>query len=210
MSRSEKFRDIAAHTRDIYERNAARFDAERVKSLIERKWLARFCALLPAGGSVLDVGCGTGDPIARDFIERGYGVTGVDFSEAMLAVARARCPDARWLCADMRRLALGETFDGIVGWHSFFHLTPDEQASTLTKLAAHLAPGGALMLTVGPEAGEVTGHVGDEVVYHASLSRRDYELGLAALGLRIVEFTVSDDDCGGATVLLARKQKKAA
>lgn len=210
MSRSEKSRDIAAHTRDIYERNAARFDAERVKSLIERKWLERFCTLLPAGGHILDVGCGTGDPIARDFIDRGYRVTGVDFSEAMLAIARARYPYARWLWADMRWLALGETFDGIVGWHSFFHLTPEEQESTLTKLAAHLAPGGALMLTVGPEAGEVTGHVGDDVVYHASLSRQDYERSLAALGLRIVAFTVSDDDCGGATVLLARKQKNAA
>lgn len=210
MGRSEKLRDIAAHTRDIYERNAARFDAERVKVLIERKWLDRFCARLPAGGSVLDVGCGTGDPIARYFIERGYRVTGVDFSEAMLAIARACYPDARWLCADMRRLALDDTFDGLVGWHSFFHLTPEEQASTLTKLAAHLAPGGALMLTVGPEAGEVTGHVGNDVVYHASLSRQDYERALAALGLRIVAFAVPDDDCGGAIVLLARKRARAA
>lgn len=210
MGRSEELRRIAARTRDIYDRNVTRFDSERAKTLIERKWLDRFCALPPAGGRILDVGCGTGDPLARYLIDRGCRVTGVDFSEAMLAVARARYPNARWFWADMRRLALDDIFDGIVGWHSFFHLTPDEQASTLTKLADHLAPGGALMLTVGPEAGEVTGYVGDDVVYHASLLRRDYERALAALGLRIVEFAVSDDDCGGATVLLARKRARAA
>lgn len=206
MGRSEELRRIAASTRDIYERNAARFDADRVKILIERKWLERFCALLPAGGRILDAGCGTGDPIARYFIERGYRVTGVDFSQAMLAIVRSRWPDARWLWADMRRLALGETFDGIVGWHCFFHLTPEEQQETLTKLAAHLAPGGALMLTVGPEAGEVIGHVGDDIVYHASLSPGGYESRLAASGLHIVEFAISDDECDGSTILLAQKQ----
>lgn len=199
-------RAIAACTRDVYERNAARFDAERVKILIERNWLERFSALLPECGHILDAGCGAGDPIARYFLDRGYRLTGIDFSAPMLELARSRHPSARWLWVDMRKLALGETFDGIIAWHSFFHLTPEEQVQTLEKFAAHLRPSGVLMVTVGPEAGEVTGHVGDEVVYHASLARQDYERVLGAAGIAILEFVISDEDCDRATVLLAQKQ----
>ena len=61
----DELRRIASNTREVYEKNATRFDAARDKSLIERPWLDRFCALLPPGASVLDAGCGTGDPIAR-------------------------------------------------------------------------------------------------------------------------------------------------
>lgn len=200
-------RAVAADTRDIYERNAARFDAERVKTLIERNWLERFCALVPEGGCILDAGCGTGDPIAGYFLDHGYRLTAIDFSAPMLDLGRARHPSGRWLWADMRELALGEKFDGIIAWHSFFHLTPEEQVQTLNKFAAHLRPGGALMVTVGPEAGEVTGHVGDEVVYHASLAPQHYQRVLAAAGMVVLAFAISDEDCDGATVLLAQKQQ---
>lgn len=197
---------IAARTQEIYERNAERFDNERGRFLIERPWLERFCAIMPAGGLVLDLGCGAGDPIARYLIDRGLSVTGVDFSEPMLAIARARLPAGRWLNADMRTLNLSETFDGIIGWHSFFHLTPDEQRNVLKRLALHLRPGGALMLTVGPGAGEVTGHVGDDIVYHASLAPAEYEALLAARDLEVIAFVAEDPGCGGSTVLLARKK----
>jgi len=203
-------RAIAACIRDIYERNAARFDAERTKILIERSWLERFCELALDGGRILDVGCGAGDPIAGYLIDRGYRLTGIDFAAPMLGLARARHPSARWLWGDMRELALGETFDGIIAWHSFFHLTPEEQVQTLDKFAAHLRPNGVLMVTVGPEAGEVTGRVGDEVVYHASLAPQHYQRVLAAAGMAVLAFVISDEDCDGATVLLAQKQDNAA
>jgi len=203
-------RAIAANTRDIYERNAARFDVERVKVLIERGWLKRFCALLPAGAHILDAGCGAGDPIAGYFLDHGYRVTGIDFAAPMLELARARHPSARWLWGDMRELALGETFDGIIAWHSFFHLTPEEQVQTLDKFAAHLTPNGVLMVTVGPEAGEVTGRVGDEVVYHVSLAPQHYQRVLAATGMAVLAFAISEEHCDGATVLLAQKQDNAA
>ncbi|MBC7283348.1 MAG: SAM-dependent methyltransferase, partial [Hoeflea sp.] len=90
---------------------------------------------------------------------------------------------------------------------SFFHLTPEEQRTALVLLASHLESEGALMLTVGPEAGEVAGHVGDEPVYHSSLSLADYEAILKGLGLRIIQVARQDPDCGFHTVLLARKQR---
>ena len=199
-------RDLAAATGAVYERNAARFDAERPKGLHEKAWLDRFLALLPDGGAILDLGCGAGDPIAGYFLGRGYRVTGVDASLAMLDLARTRFPAGDWREGDMRRLDLPERFDGVLGWNSFFHLTPEEQRATLPLLAGHLRPGGALMLTVGPRAGEVAGRVGDDAVYHSSLAPDDYETILDRLGLRVVHFLKEDPDCDLQTVLVAVKE----
>jgi len=197
---------LAGETRTVYERNAARFDAERVKRLIERHWLDRFLARVPANPRILDLGCGAGEPIAAYLLDRGCAVTGVDFAEPMLAIARERFPAAEWVHQDMRTLDLPGSFDGIVGWHSFFHLTPAEQAATLPRLADHLVPGGVLMLTVGPGAGEVVGRVGDDQVYHASLATEDFARILAANGMEMIEFVPEDPTCDGATVLLAARR----
>ena len=55
---------------DIYERHADAWVEVRLRegSLYERGWLDRFCALVPPGGSVLDMGCGAGEPIARPLL----------------------------------------------------------------------------------------------------------------------------------------------
>lgn len=133
-------------------------------------------------------------------------MTGLDASAAMLQLARAKLPEGDWRHVDMRGLDLGEVFDGIIGWNSFFHLNPGEQRALLPRIAAHLAPGGILMLTVGPEAGEVGGHVGDDPVYHSSLDPKDYREILASHGVDVTAFVAEDPDCERQTVLLARKQ----
>lgn len=196
---------LAQRTQDIYERQAKRFDAERPRVLYERHWLDRFLNLVGRQGRVLDLGCGGGDPIAGYMMTRGYEVVGVDASEAMLTIARERFPNGDWRRVDMRRLALGEAFDGIVAWDSFFHLMPLEQRSVLGLLREHMKEGAALLLTVGPEAGEVGGWVGEEPVYHASLAPTEYEAILNGLGVEIVEFVAEDPRCDGHTVLLARR-----
>ena len=191
--------------RDTYQRQARAYDARRSRALFEARWLARFTACLPAGGRVLDLGCGAGEPIARWFIAEGFAVTGVDVAPAMLALARARWPRGDWREADMRALALGETFDGIVAWDSFFHLAPDAQRACIARIARHLGPGGSALLTVGPDAGEAQGRVGDEPVYHASLSPAGYATCLEANGLRLTGFLAEAPETDRHSVLMARK-----
>jgi SAM-dependent methyltransferase len=190
---------------EVYEAQAAAYDRLRSQALVEARWLARFAARLPAGGRVLDLGCGTGAPIAAWFAAEGFRVTGVDWSAAMLAQARARAPQGDWRQADMRTLALGETFDGLIAWDSFFHLTRDEQRATLPRLARHIAPGGVMLLTVGPRDGEAHGAVGGQPVYHASLSPAEYARRLEEAGLRLTGFLAEDPETGHHTVLMARK-----
>ncbi|MHB2165800.1 class I SAM-dependent methyltransferase [Alsobacter sp. R-9] len=197
----------AAATRDVYRRHARAWDAERSRALFEKPWLDRLADSLPPGGSVLDLGCGAGDPIGLYLAGLGLRVTGLDSAEEMIGIARARLPQARWIVGDMRRLQLEERFHAIVGWDSFFHLTPDEQRALLPRLVEHLQPGGGLLLTVGPAAGEPVGSVAGQPVYHASLAPEEYAARLAASGAGIVEFVPDDPACAGHTVLLARRRE---
>lgn len=192
-------------TQQVYERQAAVYDADRSRALFEARWLARFASCLPAGGRVLDLGCGAGEPIARWFMAEGFGVTGVDFATSMLDLARARWPDGDWRQGDMRQLDLGEVFDGIIAWDSFFHLRPDEQRVCIANIARHLVPGGSLLITVGPVAGETTGTVGGETVYHASLSPGAYITCLEDNGMRLTGFLAEDPETDKHSVLMARK-----
>lgn len=198
---------LAALTQEVYERRAAQFDAERPKSLIEGRWLDQFLAWIQPHGLILDLGCGAGDPIAGYFLGRGFRVIGVDASSEMVALAERRFPDSDWRVGDMRRLDLSESFDGIIAWNSFFHLMPEEQRDVLRLLGRHLNAGAALLLTVGPEAGEVTGRVGGEPVYHASLAPEEYFELLEGLGIDVVAFVPEDPLCDGHTVLLGRKRQ---
>lgn len=193
-------------TQDVYDRQAEAYDRARSRSFFEARWLTRFGDALPRGGRVLDLGCGAGEPVAAWLLAEGFQLTGADFSPAMLTIAKTRWPDGDWRVADMRNLEFPETFDGIIAWNSFFHLTPDEQRNTLPRMADHLAPGGRLLVTVGPDAGEASGTVAGESVYHASLSPAEYASLLEQHGLILVAFAAEDPGCQDHTILMAKKR----
>lgn len=188
----------------LYEENAAAWDRQRGRDLFEKPWLDRFAALLPPGGSILDVGCGMGEPIASHFIGRGFAVTGVDSSASLIALCRQRFPRREWIVSDMRELALGRRFDGILAWHSFFHLCPDDQRPMFPRFAAHARPGAPLMFTSGPSHGQAIGHWQGEPLYHGSLDPDEYRAVLAASGFDVLEFRPEDPGCGRATIWLAQ------
>lgn len=109
----------------------------------------------------------------------------------------------------MRAFDLGEAFGGVVAWDSFFHLPPDDQRSVIPRLARHVAPGGGLLVTVGPSASEVMGTVEGDPVYYASLSIDEYQARFREAGLAIAEFVPEDHDCAGHSVLLAVRRASA-
>lgn len=189
---------------DLYQRHAATYDGLRGKLLMEGPWLARFRALLAPGATVLDIGCGTGQPIARHLGEQGHAVTGIDSAPAMIALCRVRFPEGDWQVADMRKLALGRRFGGLIAWDSLFHLTPEDQRGMFKIFAAHAAPGAALMFTSGPAHGEAIGSFEGEALYHGSLSPGQYQALLAENGFSVVDHVVEDQSCGGHTIWLAR------
>ncbi|MGX1788130.1 class I SAM-dependent DNA methyltransferase [Bosea sp. NPDC055332] len=189
----------------LYQRHAAAYDQQRGRRLLEAHWLDRFLSLLPANPSVLDIGCGMGEPIARHLIERGCAVTGIDSSESLIALCRGRFPQQSWQVADMRELALDLRFDGLIAWDSFFHLRPDDQRRMFPLFREHANNGAALLFTSGPGHGEAIGRLEGEPLYHASLDPAEYRVLLAANGFAVVEHVVEDEDCGGHTIWLAQQ-----
>ncbi|MCF6187686.1 MAG: bifunctional class I SAM-dependent methyltransferase/glycosyltransferase family 2 protein [Desulfobulbaceae bacterium] len=67
--------------------------------------------LVPAGASVLEIGCGTGELLAS--LEPGRGV-GIDISPEMVAVARTNFPDLEFQVDDFEHLEITETFDYVI------------------------------------------------------------------------------------------------
>jgi SAM-dependent methyltransferase len=190
----------------LYERHAdAWIRSRRTDDTAEGAWLDRFAAALPAGGTVLDLGCGSGEPLARRLRAAGLAVTGVDAAPAMIARCVAAFPDGDWRLADMRGLDLGRTFDGLVAWHSAFHLAPSDQRGLAATYRRHLRVGGLLLFTSDPAAGESPGALEGEPLYHASLSPDEYRALLAAHGFSVLAHVAKDPTAGDATVWLARR-----
>jgi cyclopropane fatty-acyl-phospholipid synthase-like methyltransferase len=182
------------------------WSVDRGDRLVEKVWLDCFLALLPEAPTVLDLGCGTGAPIARYLIEHRCRVTGLDAASAMIEMCVDRFPEHQWYVGDMRTVAMDRTFDGILAWDSFFHLQPTDQRRMIPVFKRHASVGGALMFTSGPSAGERIGSYQDEPLYHASLDSAEYRELLHENCFDVVTHIVEDPDCGMHTVWLARRR----
>ncbi|MBI1215912.1 MAG: methyltransferase domain-containing protein [Alphaproteobacteria bacterium] len=190
-----------------YEAIADWFDRNRDKTLFEREYLSNILARMPKDeGTLFDLGCGTGEPIARFFIENGVKVTGVDAAPRMVEYCRARFPAHEWRVGDMRGLELGRKFGAVLAWDSFFHLTQEAQRGMFAVFARHAAPGAPLAFNTGTEAGEVYGTMDGRDFHHASLATDEYRELLNAHGFDVVTHKADDADCGGRTVWLAQKR----
>jgi len=81
-----------------------------------------FAEKLNPQAKVLDVGCGTGVPVARFLAEKEFLVTGIDAAEKMIEIALShQIPNAQLMVSDFFDFQPQETFDGILAWDSFFH-----------------------------------------------------------------------------------------
>lgn len=190
----------------LYERHAHAFDRDRGRSLFEKSWLDRFLALAGSGAAILDLGCGSGEPLAAYLIAEGAHVTGVDSAPTLIGLCRARFPDHGWIVADMRGLDLGRRFAGILAWDSFFHLDHDDQRRMFAVFRRHAEPGAALIFTSGPAHGTAIGSYQGEPLHHASLDADEYRRSLDENGFDVVAHAVEDPECGGHTVWLARSR----
>jgi SAM-dependent methyltransferase len=197
--------DLADRIIGHYEKHAAAWDHDRQNSYWNDKvWHDRFIERLGKGAEVLDLGCGAGRPVAQHMVERGLRVTGVDSSSAMISLCRERLPDQEWIVADMRRLALGQRFQAILAWDSFFHLAHEDQRRMFAVFADHASVGTVLMFNTGPEHGEGIGDYRGDPLYHASLSPGEYQALTARHGFRVIQQATNDIEAGGLTVWLCQ------
>jgi SAM-dependent methyltransferase len=160
-------------------------ERELVWSSEPNRFLVAEAATLPPGRA-LDVACGEGRN-AVWLAERGWQVTGVDFSRVGLekarGVATARGVEARWVAADL----LGytpqpEAFDLVLAF--YLQVSADQRRAIFRTVAGAVAPGG-VFLVVGHDGSNIAhGHGGPQnpaVLY----TPRDVAGDLEGSGLEI-------------------------
>ena len=197
---------LAQNIIEIYKKHARAWTELRGDFLYEKAWLDLFLSLIPVHSTLLDLGCGSGKPIADYLIQQGHTLIGVDSSEVMIAMAQKNFPKQTWVQADMRTVELDQKFNAILAWDSFFHLTPDDQRQMFAQFAQFSVTNTALMFTSGPMAGEAMGDMFGDALYHASLSQDEYRVLLKQYGFNVVKMVANDVECTGHTVWLAQKQ----
>lgn len=199
--------DPASRIVGHYERHALSWDADRrAGGWIDKPCIERFRSFLPRGAAVLDLGCGGGAPVALHMVANGFRVTGVDSSPTLVSLCRTRMPDQEWIVGDMRSLALGRRFQGILAWDSFFHLRHQDQQTMFKIFALHAAPAAILIFNAGFDHGEAVGSYHGDPLYHASLDASEYQALLADAGFELIEHSIGDPAKGGRIFWLARSR----
>ena len=146
---------------------------------------------LSPGGSVIDVGCGSGIPVAQALIDAGYDFFGIDASPAMIAAFHQWQPDAQIACETAQESALFDRlFDGAIAIGLLFLLSADEQREVIGRVAGALKPGGRFLFSAPREECEwpdaLTGRLS------RSLGAQAYDRLLRASGLHLLECSIDE------------------
>lgn len=114
---------------------------------IEQSSVDEMLTHLSKGAKILDVGCGSGKPIAAYLIEKGFSVYGVDISPKQIDYAKKTIPEERLFVSDICDFETTLRFDAIVCWFALFHLHVDCYLDVLKKFQAFSEPKGILLIT---------------------------------------------------------------
>jgi ubiquinone/menaquinone biosynthesis C-methylase UbiE len=135
-----------------YQQRPEWFDAHNIGAETEAK-NALIASLLEKyqAKRILDLTCGTGSQVFY-LAERGFEITGADFSPALLEIARARAAEAskplNFIDGDMRSLHVGEYDAVITIFNAIGHLTPPDFATALANIHRNLKPGGIYIFDI--------------------------------------------------------------
>jgi SAM-dependent methyltransferase len=118
------------------------------------KFLEKALTYLPPQSQVLDIGCGTGRPVASTLAAAGHIMTGIDISEVMLELSRKAVPSGHFQNADMRQYEppAGFHFNAVLSIMATFILDREEIEEMVTCWSRWLPVGGTLCVaTVAAE-----------------------------------------------------------
>lgn len=138
------------------------------------------------GGTVLELGCGTGN-LVLPLVRRGVPTVGLDNSPRMLAVAHSKAPHLEWKLGEFVSFELQQRFELVVSVFDSLNnlVTPEDFRSTAMRVRRHLEEGGLFIFDVNTsvglgdlwEGGTVEGWAGD--TYFRWEHSFDPRLGLA-------------------------------
>jgi 2-polyprenyl-3-methyl-5-hydroxy-6-metoxy-1,4-benzoquinol methylase len=170
-----------------YDLIAKEWKTERDQSFVSALIVDWECRL-PRYAQILDVGCGTGYPIAHYLVEKGHRVTGIDSSANMIAESVAlSLSKASFIHIDFFDYDPDVKFDGIICWDSLFHMPRDKQPLIYQKLSSCLADQGLLLFTHGDQSGEHMGTMMGQSFYYSALDLETLTVVLEGNDLQIIK-----------------------
>ena len=194
-----------------YNTIADRYLAVRTRDSEDVRLLGELITRLPTGAKVLDAGCGAGLPISQMLSEK-FEVTGVDFSEAQIELAKKNVPNATFICQDMTKLDFPDNiFDGICSYYAIIHIPREEHQPLLANFHRMLKPDGLALLCLGAE--NVVDDIDEDFLgtrmYWSHYDSETYLEMLRQCGFTILwSKRVADGTCEGAGHLFTLVQKQ--
>ena len=151
-----------------------------------------FASRIKPGGKILDVGCGTGVPLARYLAQRGFLVTGIDVSGKMIAKARElNLANAEFHHRDFFDFQPAWTYDGVLAFDSFFHIPLKRQREIYPRLSSWMNPGAWLLFTHGYTEGRRKGVMFGQPFSYSALDVGEVRQALRDNGFHI-EASIED------------------
>ena len=164
-----------------YNAIAAEYLTTRSETSEDVQLLDELVTRLPEGARILDAGCGAGVPVAK-ILSSFFDVTGVDFAQTQIEMARRLVPNAKFICHDIVDLSLpDDSFDAVCSYYAIIHIPRQEHPQLLQNFYRMLKPGGLALLCLG--ANDIEHDIEED--YHGSpmyWSHFDAETNLRLIG----------------------------
>lgn len=153
MTQPDRPQDLVAHSYDAIAERYAAWTGDALTGA-RQHYIELLQRETPPGAPVLDLGCGTGVPVARALAAR-YRVTGVDGSARSIGLADQNVPHATFFQADMTQVEFPPgSFAAVISSYAIIHVPRAEHAALLHRIASWLQPGGLLVATMGAQESE--------------------------------------------------------
>lgn len=148
----------------------------------------RFLEFVPEGGSILDLGCGSGRD-SSSFIDLGYYVTPMDGSKEMCSLASVHIGEDV-LNITFSEMEFEDVFDGVWANASLLHVPSEEMPIILQKIVRSLKTEGVLYMSF--RYGDFEGVEGDRYFNHYH-TKKLKELISEFKNLELIEIRKTED-----------------
>ena len=177
-------------TISYYNENAEQYYSSTID--VDFEWMRnKFASYLPNYARIIDIGCGSGRDV-KAFREMGYDAIGLDASEELACLARAKS-GIDVVVADMCTWIAEEPYDGIWCCAALLHLHEEDADRFLQNLQHNLTPNGILYISV--KEGIQTG-LDEKGRYMKNYTEEELRQKLERAGLEILDTEMSGDMLG--------------
>ena len=191
-----------------YDAIAGEYLIKRAKKSSDVALLDEFAEHLQPNAKILDAGCGAGVPVAK-ILSKNFDVTGVDFSEKQIELAKVTVPDATFICRDMTELDFpSASFDGICSFYSIIHIPREEHRVLLKNFHRMLKSEGFTLLCLGADnlLGDTHTFHGNQM-YWSHFDAATYKTILKEIGFCILLSKIVPDETYNGEHLFVLAQK---